>query len=123
MTAALPMDGGKVKILKLKHRVGKEKVFTSINEDKSVALAKCFFPVKLQETGASVGEKFPKACKGVGTIMREQIHEQLRKMKPFKASGPDSIPNIVLSKCTDIIINRLFFIYKAMLEKGFLYSL
>jgi hypothetical protein len=119
---APPTDGGKVKILKLKHRIGKEKVFASTNKDKSVALEKCFFPIKLQETGASIGEIFPKACKGVGTIMREQICKQLRKTKPFKAPGPDSIPNIILSKCTDIIIDRLFFIYEAILEKGFLYS-
>jgi hypothetical protein len=119
MTTASPTDGGKVKILKLKHRIGKEKVFASTNKDKSVALEKCFFSIKLQETGASVGEIFPKVCKGVGIIMREQFCEQLRKTKPFKAPGPDSIPNIILSKYTDIIINRLFLSIKQYWKRVF----
>jgi hypothetical protein len=122
MTMAPPTDGGKVKIPKLKHRVGDDEVTASTNEEKSIALAKCFFPIKPPEPGVRAEEKFPKACKGVGSITREQIHEQLRKMKPFKAPGPDGIPNIVLSRCADIISDRLFFIYEAMLEKGLFYS-
>jgi len=66
--------------------------------------------------------KYPKACKGVGKITREEIHEQLRKTKPFKAPGPDGIPNIVLSNSADLIMDRLFYIYKAMLERGLQYA-
>ena len=122
MTAAPPTDGGKAKIPKLKHRVDGGEVIASTNKEKSVALAKCFFPIKPQETEANAGMKFPKACKGVGSITREQIGEQLRKTKPFKAPGPDGIPNIVLSRCADIITDRLFYIYEAMLERGLLYN-
>jgi hypothetical protein len=39
-------DGGKAKILKLKHKVGDQELTTSTNEEKSRALAKCFFPIK-----------------------------------------------------------------------------
>jgi hypothetical protein len=46
MTAALPIDGGRVKIPKLKHRVDGEEVTASTNEEKSVVLAKCLFPIK-----------------------------------------------------------------------------
>src|SRR6266851_7770881 len=122
MVLALPIDRGKVKILKLKYMVGEEEMVASINEEKSIALARCLFPAKLQDRGANEEANYPKACKGVGKIIREQICEQLRKTKPFKALGPDGIPNITLSNCADLIVDRLYFIYNAMLKKGLHYS-
>jgi len=121
--SAPPTDRGKVKILKLQHKVGKADVIASTNDKKSTALAKCFFPTKPQEEEQQVKEKYLKACKGVGRITREQIWDQLRKTKPYKALGPDGIPNIVLSNCTDLIVDRLYFIYKAMLKRGLFYRL
>jgi hypothetical protein len=47
---------------------------------------------------------------------------QLKSIKPYKAPGPDGIPNIVLSKCADLIVDRLFHIYKAMLERKLFYK-
>ena len=41
----------------------------------------------------------------------------MRKLKPYKAPGPDGIPNIVLTKCADLIAHRLRYIYRAMLER------
>ena len=61
-------------------------------------------------------------CKGVGKITREQIHKQLRKTKLFKAPGPDGIPNVVLSNSIDLIMDRLFYIYEAMLESSLQYT-
>jgi hypothetical protein len=84
-------------------------------------LARNFFPSKPQEE-LQTDDKLPKACKGVGKIMKEQIRAQLKNIKPYKAPGPDGIPNIVLSNCTDEIVDRLFYIYKAMLERGLLYK-
>ena len=123
LVSAPPSDGGKAKIPKLKYKVGEEEVVASTNEEKSTALARCFFPAKPQgqDTGEEV--KYPKVCKGVGKITRDQIREQLRKTKPFKAPGLDGIPNVVLSNCTDLIIDRLYFIFNAMLERGIFYSL
>jgi hypothetical protein len=46
----------------------------------------------------------------------------LANLKPYKAPGPDGIPNIVLTKCTDIIASRLHLIYTAILEKGLFYE-
>ena len=37
-------------------------------------------------------------------------------MSPYKATGPDGIPNIVLQKCADILIGRLTRIYRAIVE-------
>ena len=38
------------------------------------------------------------------------------KMAPYKAHGPDGIPNIVLQRCADIIASRLLYIYRAILQ-------
>ena len=91
MTTSAPTDGGKAKIPKLKHKVGDEDATASTNGKKSTALARCFFPAKPQEHKLQAGVRYSKACKGVGKIMREQILEQLRRTKPYKARGPDGI--------------------------------
>jgi len=54
--------------------------------------------------------------------MEEQILRQLKKLKPYKAPGPDGIPNVVLTKCADMLVERLHWIYEAMLEKGLQYK-
>jgi hypothetical protein len=50
-------------------------------------------------------------------ITRNQIRRHIRKLKPYKALGPDNIPNIVLVKCADILIDRLYCIYTEILKK------
>jgi len=52
----------------------------------------------------------------------EQIQKQLHKLKPYKAPGPDRIPNIILTKCTHLLTDRLLHIYKAMFERNLLYN-
>lgn len=37
--------------------------------------------------------KVSKSIQGIGKITREQIQDQIKKTKPFKAPGPDGIPN------------------------------
>ena len=78
ITTSAPMDGGKAKIPKLKHRADEEDVTATTNGKKSIALAKCFFPAKPQECETQARASYLKVCKGVGQIMREQILEQLR---------------------------------------------
>ena len=122
LVSAPPTDRGRAKIPKLKHKIGEEEVVASTNKEKSVGLASCFFPTKPQDQDTGEEAKYLKVCRGIGKITRDQICEQLRKTKPFKAPGPDGIPNVALSKCADLIIDRLYYIYDAMLERGLLYS-
>ena len=49
MVLAPPTDRGRVKIPKLKHKIGEEEAVASTNKEKSVALARCFFPAKPQD--------------------------------------------------------------------------
>ena len=73
-------------------------------------------------TGIPTDFQYPEACCKPGQITKEQIATQIRKLKPFKAPGPDGIPNVVLIKCADILINRLLHIYKAMVERNLHYA-
>ena len=57
---APPMDREKAKIPKLKIKLGKANMLASSNEEKSIALAKCFFPTKLQARDANAGVKYLK---------------------------------------------------------------
>ena len=56
-------------------------------------------------------------------IPREQIKRQLAKLKLYKAPSPDGILNIVLTKCTNILPDRLYHIYRAILRLGIYYNL
>jgi len=51
-----------------------------------------------------------------------QIREQINKLAPYKAPGPDGIPNIVLMKCFDIIADYLLHIIQVIIEKGLYYN-
>ncbi|KAH9979615.1 hypothetical protein BJV74DRAFT_749504, partial [Russula compacta] len=94
---------------------------TTTNMEKSQILAKTFFLVKPTDAGIPENYAYSKVCYKADQIMKEQIMHQLTKLRPYKAPGPDSIPNIVLSKCTDLLIDRLYYIYKAIMDKGLQY--
>jgi hypothetical protein len=84
-------------------------------------LAKTFFPPRPPDS-EPLQFVYPKPMCQLDPISKEQIKRQLAKLKPYKAPGPDSIPNIVLTKCTDILVDRLYYIYKAILELGTYYD-
>ena len=92
------------------------------NSKKGTVLAKGFFPQKPHLQDPSEGAIYPEACCKADGVTEEQICRQLKKLKPYKAPGPDGIPNMVLTKCTDMLVERLHWIYKAMLKKGLQYK-
>lgn len=115
-------NGGKTRIPALSYKEGEETHTASTNQEKECVLAKNFFPEKPCANDSLVGHKYPKACSCTGKVTQEQIRIQLCKLKPYKVPGPDGIPNIVLTKCADVIVERLFHIFSAMLEKGLIYK-
>ena len=86
-------------------------------------LAESFFPKKLMNTAAIAkqNEYPPPACKA-HKISKEQIRRHLKRLKPYKAPGPDGIPNIVLLQCADLLIDRLWHIFNAILVKEIYYA-
>ena len=81
-----------------------------------------FFPRKPPATLNLNQHKYPQPICGTHKISKEQIRRQLKRLKLYKAPGPDGIPNIVLMKCADILIDRLWFIFSAILEREYCYD-
>jgi hypothetical protein len=119
--AAPAGDGGKSRIPVLKLMQDGQEHSASTNKEKSKLLAKTFFPPK-PPNDTPIHFVYPEPVCTLGAISREQIKWQLAKLKPYKAPGPDGIPNIILTKCTDILMDRLFYIYKAILDLGVYYD-
>lgn len=116
-------DGGKTRIPNLTVQDTEGKHTYSSNEDKSGALAKAFFPKKPMQVSNDPEEEetLQPVCK-LDPITKEQIGRHIARLRPYKALGPDSIPNIVLIKCADILIDRLWRIYTATINKGWYYT-
>ena len=115
-------DSRKVRIPLLKHKVGNQEEIARTNSKKSLALTKSFFPPKPQEETAQLREKGKKCCKASCRITHEQVQKQLCKLQPYKAPEPDGIPNVVLTKCKHLIVERLYHIYVAMFKHNLLYK-
>jgi len=119
---ALVTDGGKARIPILKYSVGEQVISVRTNSEKSTALAKGFFPPKPAESTVETSTKYLKQCQGGVKIMADQIWKQLWKLKPYKAPGPDGILNVVLTKCADLLTNRLLNIYDTMFKWKLMYK-
>ena len=46
---------------------------------------------------------------------KSQLEKVIRKLAPYKAPGPDGIPNIVLQKCFEPLADYLLHLYRAIL--------
>jgi len=112
-----------MRIPALRGKLNGKEVTVNTNEDKSQMLAKTFFPRKPPEESHNLQEQeYPNPVCKMDKITYEQIRQQLQRLKPYKAPGPDTIPNIVLSKYADILTDRLYHIYLAILEQGVYYE-
>ena len=117
MLAAPASDGGSSKIPTLKYNTNGTELLAKTNEEKGRILAKTFFPPKPHPEPPTTNANYPPQCGKAQQITREIITRQLHKLKPYKAPGPDGIPNIVLTKCADILVDRLYHIYSAIYNK------
>jgi hypothetical protein len=115
------LDGGKNRIPALIYKEGNEERKASSNGKKGAVLAKNFFPDRPPMSGQDDTTDHPPCCIA-DSISTEQIRRQLQRLKLYKALGPDGIPNIILTKCADLLLDRLLAIYEAMYEKNLLYD-
>ena len=111
-------DGGIPRIPTVRDAAGNE---TEINdsEDKAKIFAKLFFPPlpDLQEEDMAL-HKYPEPLPNLPPLVKSQIKKIICKPPSYKAPGPDSIPNIVLQKCYEIIADHLLHIFQAILALG-----
>ena len=121
---ALVSDGGSTRIPNLKQQADRQERTANSNQDKSEMLASTFFPKKPANAAENAAQQeYPLPICKTNKILKEQIRRQLKQLKPFKVPRPDGIPNIVLMRCVDLLINRHWYIYNTILEKEIYYAL
>jgi hypothetical protein len=86
------------------------------NAVKAEALVQSFFPPPPDASSIPPGQIYPEALQGPRFFSRSRIRRVICKISPYKAPGPDKIPNIVLKECIKVLIDRLFFIFRAVFE-------
>ena len=109
--SAATADGNNSRIPVLKKQAGESERIATTNEEKSKMLVETFFPTSYPaplDTVQVREEEVEPACE-MDRITRDQITRHMAKLKPYKAPGPDGIPNIVLTKCADLLLDRLYY--------------
>jgi hypothetical protein len=86
------------------------------NLAKVAALTESFFPPPPTVSHVPPNQIYPTPLRGPRFFSRKRIRQVIRSLSPYKAPGPDKIPNVVLMKCIDALIDHLFFIFRAVLE-------
>jgi hypothetical protein len=116
-------DGGSPQIPTLKV-VNEAGVTTHINdnEDKAKIFVKTFFPPPPPQPDAQEHFDYPEPLPDPLQVDTKQIIAHIAKLAPYKAHGPDGIPNIVLQKCSDLIADRLTRIYRVIINLGIYYD-
>jgi hypothetical protein len=111
---AEPGDGGLSHIPTLKAKTPDGQQMTAnTNNDKSQLLARTFFPPPLTST-TPTDFPYPEALADPNLITEEQLHRVIKKLSPYKAPGPDGIPNAIFKNCADVLTPHLLRIYKAV---------
>ena len=108
-------DGGKTRIptLKVKTSDGNEQLVDS-NKGKAKVLTGVFFPPPPEHLDIDPDFEYPRPVCKFQLITRATIRRNVDQLSPYKALGPDGIPNIVLMRCIDILIDFLFHLYRAL---------
>jgi endonuclease/exonuclease/phosphatase family metal-dependent hydrolase len=116
-------DGGNPRIptLKTKNAAGRE-VPVNSNEEKADLLAKTFFPPPPRIVNDFADYVYPEPLPDPPQITADQLHKHVFKPAPYKAHGPDEIPNAVIQQCEALIHERLLRIYQAILKLGIYYD-
>jgi ribonuclease HI len=116
-------DGGNPRIptLKTKNAAGVETSINS-NDEKAKLLAKTFFPPPPIVANDFANFIYPEPLPNPSKITPEQLHKHIFKSAPYKAHGPDDIPNAVIQQCVTLIHDRLIRIYQAILDLGIYYD-
>ena len=105
-------DGGcpRIPILKIKDEQGTN-VCVNDNGDKAKSFAKNFFPTPPEQPVEQDQADYPEPLPDPPQLTPSQIQQHITKLSPFKAHGPNGLPNVMLQKCSDMIIKQLSRIY------------
>src|SRR5882724_10244813 len=116
-TSGEPSDGGRARIPSLRggqvsRWSGVEQV-AETNEDKSSLLCTTFFPELERDDTSHTDADYLAPKFKFRPVTNEKIHRVIARLGPFKAPGLDSIPNVLLIRCTDLLVPNLGPLYRA----------
>jgi hypothetical protein len=116
-------DGGCPRIPTLKTR-NDDGITTHVNDngDKAALFARTFFPLPPPIHEDQEHFDYPEPLQNPPQISPEQVQRHITKLSPYKAHVPDGIPNVVLQRCTDILIERLTYIFRVIFELNLYYD-
>ncbi|KAJ3492820.1 hypothetical protein NLJ89_g11157 [Agrocybe chaxingu] len=109
-------DGGKTRIPTLKTETRGRTEEHASNDEKARVLAASFFPPPPAASSVPEGFQYPTPHPMPETITMDQIQRQVKRLSPYKACGPDGIPNVALQRSLDIIGQHLLRIYQAVFK-------
>ena len=109
-------DGGRGRIptLKVRDPVTKEVIREACtNEDKGKLFYQIFFPRRIAPPVPVQREPYPQAKWEYEPTTDEQIHRAIRRMKPWKATRSETIPNAVFVHARELLVPHLGPIFRA----------
>jgi ribonuclease HI len=108
-------DGGRTRVPTLRARdvtTGEEKDIAT-NEEKGKVFYELFFPAKPMETTVPGNPTYPPPAWKFKLITDDQIHRAIQRMRPFKSTKKNTIPNAVFKNAQDILVPHLGPIFRA----------
>jgi hypothetical protein len=95
---------------KLKHADGTHTVLTE-NIDKAKALYATFFFSPPLDNGIDPNFQYPPPCTAFQNITDQQIHQAIKRLKPYKGTGPDHHCNSLYIHCCELFVPHLGLYY------------
>ena len=89
---------------------------TRQSEEKSKIFYETFFPAPPPAAARRVRGHYPEDAFEFANVSDAQIHDACRRLKEFKATGPDGIPNEVYKRCDDLLIPFLGPLFRATFD-------
>jgi len=86
------------------------------NGDKSKVLSRLMIPRKLQVSHVPPQFTYPPSLPIRGEITPRQIGHHIARLSPYKGTGTNYIPNVVLIQSADLLMPYLLQIYRAVLK-------
>jgi len=88
------------------------------NREKSRAFRNAFFPKKPEVSSVPIDPVYPTVKWRFEHITDEQIHRAIRRMKPWKATKPGTVPNAVFVNARELLVPHLGPIFRATFTLG-----
>ncbi|KAJ7346404.1 hypothetical protein DFH08DRAFT_622902, partial [Mycena albidolilacea] len=88
------------------------------NEEKSDWLRAEFFPPRMAESSVPPDAVYPPPAWKWEPVSDELLRRAADKMKPYKATFAESIPNCVIKQCTNLLIPFVGPIFRSLDELG-----